>query len=123
MKLFIFGFLIAFQAQADFRELHNKNFDAIGTYCGLHFEVNGDVLYATNIVNEIYANGLDEPICGYQYQCSGQTHSYRCVANICSSDGSRGLEILSDGNIIKTKYETGELIKFVPAKEKYRFCP
>ena len=73
--------LTATIAQADFHDLHGNNYNAIGNYCSMHFEVDGNTLYATAIINELHVISQNA-----KYATCGSENA-RCNGEICFGDG------------------------------------
>ena len=68
------------------KEFHDKNFDAIGNYCGVHLEASKNHLFVTYIIPP----SEDETIAcsenGHSRGCNGTTQKLVCDDNgICSN--------------------------------------
>jgi hypothetical protein len=103
------------------KDFHNRNFETIGPMCGLHLEVSGDVVIATNIIPP-KANAM-ESLCETYSRCTGQSMFLRCKQDgLCYFENEPNRVayfLMTDGNI----YNNVNRVKLLrTSATQYKWC-
>ncbi len=122
LSLLMFLLSMSSYGSVDLNGFHNINFNATGLFCGLHLEVSGDSLIATNIIppGSDYSNSCGAG--GHSSQCRGQSALFKCDSEgqCFDRNGELALVLLQDGNFFSLINNSKYIFNMI--ESKYYVC-